>query len=420
VSDAEQIKTYKPANIEAYDYYLRGNYYYDQVADTEENYRLAEKMYLKVVGLDSNFVLPYIRLAQLNIFYYWFYWDRSKDRLAKAKYYIDKSIEINPDIPEIYVALGQYYYHGFLDYDKALSELEKGLKISPDNDEMLKWIGYIKRRQGKFEEAISYLIKSVELNPLSTRSLEIGTTYLLLKKYEDAEKYVDIAISRIPEWGQPYCWKAMVYILRNGDVDRAHQILKGSLDVVNQEKLKVTLLLVQIKIMNGKYEEALKMLSDEPTNVVDFHYYFSSKYKILATIYGLMNNKKLEKIYYDSARAVIEAKLTTLPDDARLHSEYGIVLAGLGKKEEAIREGKLATELLPITKEAWMGFLGELDLAKIYSMVGEYDLAIDKLEYLLPIPGELSAPYIKLDPVWKPLLEIPRFQEILDKVPALD
>jgi len=90
-------------------------------------------------------------------------------------------------------------------------------------------------------------------------------------------------------------------------------------------------------------------------------------------------------------------------------------LAGLGKKDEAIREGIRATELLPISKEAWNGFFRELDLAKIYSMVGEYDLAIDKLEYLLSIPGKLSVPYIKLDPVWRPLLEIPRFQEILAK-----
>ena len=122
-----------------------------------------------------------------------------------------------------------------------------------------------------------------------------------------------------------------------------------------------------------------------------------------------------KKDYYDSARVVIESKLTTLPDDARLHSALGIVLAGLGKKDEAIREGIRATELLPITKEAWRGFLRELDLAKIYSMVGDYDLAIDKLEYLLSIPGELSVPYIKLDPVWQPLLKIPRFQKVLEQ-----
>ena len=402
-------------NLEAYNYYLRGNYYYSQKGTTEENFRVAEKMFVKAVGLDSNFVLPYLKLAQINTYYYWYHWDRNKSRLARSKYYIDKAIEINPGIPEIYVALGQYYYHGSLDYDKALFELKKGLELYPENGEILELIGAIKRRQGKFEEGISYLIRSVELNPRSYLNWEIGITYLLLKKYEAAEKYVDMAISSIPEWGAPYSLKAWIHIQRNGDVNRAVQILKGSLDVVNQDKLWVTFLLVQIKILDGKYEEALKMLSDEPADVFDYQFYFEPKSQILARIYGLKNNKNLEKIYYDSARVVIVAKLTTLPDDARVHSALGIVLAGLGKKDEAIREGILATELLPLTKEAWRGFTRELDLAKIYTMVGEYDLAIDKLEYLLSIPGELSVPYIKLDPVWRPLLKIPRFQNLLEQ-----
>ncbi len=402
-------------NLVAYDYYLRGNYYQYQKGITEENYRVAEKMFLKTVELDSNFVLPYLRLAQINIRYFWFHFDRNKSRLSRAKYYIDKAIKINPDIPEIYVTLGQYYYHGFLDYEQALFELEKGLKIYPDNGEMLEWIGLIKRRQGKFEEAISYLLRPIELNPLSRLSIDIGETYLLLKKYEDAEKILDKVISRIPEWGRPYHYKAKIYIFRNGDVIRAYQILKGGLDVVNQEKLWVTFLLVQIKILDGKYEEAMKILSDEPANVFDNQFNFEPKSQILARICGLQNNKNLENNFYDSARIEIESKLTTLPDDARLHSALGIVLAGLVKKDEAIREGIRATELLPITKEAWRGFTRELDLTKIYTMVGEYDLAIDKLEYLLSIPGELSVPYIKLDPVWRPLLKIPRFQKILEQ-----
>ena len=96
--------------------------------------------------------------------------------------------------------------------------------------------------------------------------------------------------------------------------------------------------------------------------------------------------KDLAKKYYESARVVIEDQLKEQPDDTRLFSALGLVLAGLGKKDEAIKEGKRATELLPITKEAWRGWHRELDLAKIYTMVGEYDLAIDKLEYLLSIP----------------------------------
>jgi len=372
-------------------------------------------MFLKAVGLDSNFVLPYIRLAQINLDYDWYQWDRNKSRLTRAKFYIDKAIEINPDIPEIYVIQGQYYYHGFLDYDKALFELENGLKIYPDNSEILEWIGYIKRRQGKFEEAINYLKRSIELNPLSYPNNDIGETYLLLKDYKEAEKYLDIAISSIPEWGTPYIFKAKCYLLRNGDVNRAHQILKGSLDVVNQGKSGIILWLSKTTMLDRRYKETLKILSDDPANLFENQFTFLPKPQIMATIYRLENKMDLAKDYYDSARVIIEENLKELPDDARLYSALGIVFAGLGKKDEAIKEGKRGTELLPITKEAWRGFTRELDLAKIYTMVGEYDLAIDKIDYLLSIPGELSVPYIKIDPVWKDLLELPGMIKVLSK-----
>jgi serine/threonine protein kinase/Tfp pilus assembly protein PilF len=402
-------------NVEAYDYCLRGNYYRTQTQRSEENYRMAENMFLKAVGLDSSFALAYIRLAQLNIEYYWFYYDRDKSRLASAKQYIDKAIEINPPIPEIYIVQGHYYYHGFLDYDNALFELKNGLKLYPDNSEILEYIGCIKRRQGNFEEAISYLKRSVELDPRSSVNSDIGQTYMLLKEYEAAEKYLDIGISIIPEWGELYYWKAKIHILRDGDVDGAYQILKGCFEVVDQEIWWVTFLLVQVRILKGEYEEALTLTFDELPSAFENQFWFETKSQMLARIYGLQNNSNLEKRYYASARAEIESKLSDLPDDERLHSALGIVLAGLGKKEEAIEKGIRATELLPITKEAWRGFFRELDLAKIYCMVGEYDLAIDKLEYLLSIPGELSVAYIKLDPVWSPLMEIPRFQKILEE-----
>ncbi len=98
-----------------------------------------------------------------------------------------------------------------------------------------------------------------------------------------------------------------------------------------------------------------------------------------------------------------------------MHSALGLVYARLGDKEKAIAEGKKGVELLPVTKDAWRGYFKELDLAKIYTIVGEAELAIQKLDYLLSIPGELSVPYIKIDPVWIDLLELPRMKEVISK-----
>jgi tetratricopeptide (TPR) repeat protein len=122
----------------------------------------------------------------------------------------------------------------------------------------------------------------------------------------------------------------------------------------------------------------------------------------------------LAKKYYDEARSILEAKIQQEPNDERFRSALGIAYAGLGLKEDAIREGKKGIDLLPITKDAWRGSYRVRDLALIYVMVGEFDLAIDHIEYLLSIPGPLSIPLLRLDPACKPLRDHSRFKKLLE------
>ena len=104
------------------------------------------------------------------------------------------------------------------------------------------------------------------------------------------------------------------------------------------------------------------------------------------------------------------------PEDSRLYSSLGLAYAGLGRKTDAIREGKRGVELLPISKEAWRGSYRLFDLAQIYAMTGEPDLALDALDDLLARPTDaISVALLKIDPTWEPLREYPRFQELLKK-----
>ena len=127
-----------------------------------------------------------------------------------------------------------------------------------------------------------------------------------------------------------------------------------------------------------------------------------------------MNKKQLAKKYYDESRGILESKIQQRPEHARFHSSLGIAYAGLGRKEDAIREGKLAVELLPVTKDAWKGLYRIADLARVYVMVDEYDKAIDQLEFLLSRPGVLSIPLLRLDPTWNPLRNHPRFKNLVE------
>ena len=164
-----------------------------------------------------------------------------------------------------------------------------------------------------------------------------------------------------------------------------------------------------------KYAEAVKKLENSKNDVFYNQFFYTTYTLILAELHGHLKNRDLEKIYYKEAKTFLEEKIVQLPNDARYYSALGIAYAGLGENKDAIRLGKKATEMLPISKEAWRGSYRVWELAKIYTMVGEHELAMDQLEIVLSMPSEFSIPLIKTDPTWAPLLDKPRFKLLEEK-----
>ena len=109
---------------------------------------------------------------------------------------------------------------------------------------------------------------------------------------------------------------------------------------------------------------------------------------------------------------MLESKIKADPQDSRYHSALAISLAGSDRGQEAIRAALKATEILPMSKDAYRGAFRATDLARVYTMVGEYDKAFDLIEHLLSIPGELSVALLRVEPTWAPLRNLPRFQRL--------
>jgi len=416
LSEKQTLGTDITTNAEAYDYYLRGITSFRK-SYNESDFEIAEKMLLKAIELDPNFSRAYAVLSNVHSSTYFEYFDHTESRVLKAKQTAEKSLEIEPDLIEGHIAMGWYYYLCWLDYNNALTEFRYALRLQPDNAEAVGGIGYIYRRQGKFQEALDYLRKALEISPRdNTLNNSFAGTLILLRRYNQSEQYVQKTILLAPDWRESYTAKALLYLLWSGDIEKARSVLKQA----DQQNIRVEtgydiFCPIFIEIAGANYEKAIQLIKNMKTDVCDYQFFYIPNDIFLAEIYGLTNNTKSKIAYYDSARVLLQSKLKEFPDDARMHSSLGIAYAGLGEKEKAIKEGERGVELLPISKEAWNGFYREMDLAKIYTKVGEYDLAIDKIDYLLSIPGELSVPYIQIDPVWRPLLHIPRFQKVLEK-----
>lgn len=415
---------YKPTdNIEAYQYYLRGMKYIFQGYYLEDNLRLAIQMYEKAVQADSRFALAYAHLSRAHLNLYWFYLDRSDERRTQAEEAATKAFELNPDLPEVRLALGHYYYQGELNYDRALKEFEVALESQPNNSEILAFIAFVYRRQGKFERAVDYLKKASEFTPgaappfsLTDPPFNLAETYIYLRRFAEAEEVLDRIISLNPDNPESYWHKARLYMRWQGRLDKARAILKEALENVKSanNNEEVNNISVRIDTFAERYQEALdQRLSAKDTGYKTQHY-FIPKALQCARICMYMKDDKPAKDYFEKARIELEAGKAQHPEDERFRSSLGIVYAGLGRKEDAIREGELAVEMCPVSKDAMRGPHRVEDLARIYVMVGDFNAAIDQIEELLSIPSELSIPLLQLDPAWAPLRNHPRFQKLIE------
>jgi len=408
------LNTKPTENIEAYQAFLRGIDYLYRPDWSEETFRLAEKMLKRAVKLDPSFALAYAELSSVYSNLYHFGHDRTEECISKAKAAIDYAFELQPELPEVHMYLGSYYYLCHKDYERALKEFviaEQGL---PNNTRIIEYTSYIWRRQGKFKESISLLKRAFELSPQdASMAVNLAISYMALREYQEAERYYNRSIFLVPDQVESYAFKAENYRMWEGDLGKARAALKEI--PIKNSPLAIFCWVMQ-ELLERNYPTALERLSSASIDSFEFGDGFIPKAQLKGLIYQLMNKPELARNSFDSARIVLEKEIKERPDDPRFHSSLGFVYAGLGRKEEAIREGKLAVKLYPVSKDALAGPRFVLDLAYAYIMVGEHEAALDQIEYLLSIPAwQISAPFLRISPQFDPLREHPRFKRLLKK-----
>jgi len=411
-----QTLTLKPTeNMEAYDYYLKGNESYYRSLFVKP-IRIAIDMYEKAIKADPTFALAYARLSRAHLRMYWWY-DYSETRLDQARRAVITASELDPDLSEVHEAWGWYYYHGHLDYERALEHFAMA-QMKGANSEVLLGIAYIQRRQGKNEQALANFKKAYELDPLYyIPALAIGETLLNMRRYAEVEPYLERAILLAPDQPMAYQRKSWLY-LRQGDVDRARAIVKEALQNMKQPDLLYGLHrdLVFMDMCDRDYEGALERLARIPEDE-DSMAFFTPRDLERANIFECVGKKELARKQYESALSVIQAKIKEEPENDRSHRYYsslGLAYAGLGLKQEAIDAGLRGVELMPLAKDALGGMLRIEDLARIYAVVGEFDKAIDRIESLLQMPSGLSISLLRLDPAWDSLRNHPRFKKLVE------
>ncbi|HSG80755.1 MAG TPA: tetratricopeptide repeat protein, partial [Gemmatimonadota bacterium] len=411
--DRERFEARPTDDLEAYDYFLRGNDYYGR-SIAPQDMESAIRLYQQAADLDPEFAQAWARLALARLRYFWFGYDRERDDLAQAKAAVDQALQLSPDLPEARTALGFYYYWGQLDYTRALEQFDMARRAKPNDAVLWSGIAYVNRRQGNWQESLAAMDRAIELDP---RAYEFfwnqGLTYQILVRYADAERMYDRALALAPDAADAYDMKALLYMVRDGGGERMRGLLRNvaaASDVrVFIRQLATVFGKAAIFRIDAEYRAALTELSLEDLSAQPAVYYLAR-----TGYFGADTPADSQQAHYDSARIVLQQVEGNRPQDAVLRAQLGIALAGLGRTDAAIRTGRAAAESMPVEQNALEGSAVAEILAEIYMMVGEHELAIDQLEYVLSVPAYyLSAAQLRADPLWAPLRGKPRFEALL-------
>ncbi|MGD8536822.1 MAG: tetratricopeptide repeat protein, partial [Candidatus Aminicenantes bacterium] len=361
--------------------------------------------------LDPDFTFAYIYLAHIHSLAYHSGIDRTEERRINARVAVDKVHELEPDLPESQLALGQYYYYVLQDYEKTIEIFNTVQKARPNLAPS--YLGAIQMRMGNWEQSAEIYEKSFKLNPRSPGTAHfLGLILERMRKYEEAMNWFDRALSIDADYIWPQFGKVRVYYLSNADTQKARALL----ETLPPHRFN-DYWWILVGLLERNFQGVLDRLDSLSYDVAEGEYFTFYKHLTYALAYHTMNNQPLMKTKAEEARIALEKASREHPEDSRIHAALGLAYAFLGRKEEAIQEGKLAVKLYPLSKDAYGAPHYVNSLAMIYTVVGEYEEAVSQLEYLMSIPsGDIvSIPLLRLDPVWDPLREHPRFKRLLEK-----
>jgi len=390
-------------NLEAYDYFLKGKHYWNTYA-TQEGNQKAVDMFTKATELDPDFALAYAWASIVHsTLYGWEPWDHTPERKELAKRTLDQAIALDSNHPQVHFAKGDYQTDCLNNNQYALKEFEIAFKGEPNNGEMAMYIGNVHSSLGNWEQAKEALLKAVELDPLNFFVVrDVGWYYWRQRQFQKADYYLKLALQLAPEQAHLYGMLSMVYRRGFGDIEKARSILKeAELNAFDSEQLLEAQYFTEIYARD--FPKALSYAKDRK------EYYPGSI--LLGEAYHFLGKHELARAEFESMRTYYEEKVVEEPDYSTYHSELGQVYAYLGLKDKAITEGQKAVELQPVAKVVEEHRIHYL--VTIYILVGEYELAIDNLEYLLSIPSYTTKWMLRLDPTYDPLRENPRFQKLI-------
>src|SRR6266403_565087 len=418
VSSTEKlaIESRPTGDLIAFDLYSRANDIL--LARSPADFGQAVDRLNRAVARDPSFLEAYCKLAFAHDVLYSDQVDQhTPARLAMAKDAIDSAFRLKPDSGEAHFAQAIHLYRGYRDYDGALAELEVARQTLPNNARIFQMMGFIQRRQGHWEDSRRNLERVAELDPRDILTLmNLSSDYARFRRYAEAKGWLTRALAvaepddvlmklALPSWE----------LVVNANTRPLHEAI-DSLRATNPAAVRSAtagnwLFCALAERDGAAATQALSALGDKEIRIVD-HVRFNRAF-VEGLIARMTNDEQKAQSAFTAARAEQEKIVAAQPDFGPSWCVLGMIDAGLGRKEEALREGRRALELLPVEKDALVGQYLVRYFAVIAAWVGEKDLACEQVAIAVRPPSNVSYGELKLMPWWDPLRGEPCFEKIV-------
>ncbi|GAA0710491.1 hypothetical protein [Dokdonella soli] len=396
---------------DAYDAYLRGLAFESRgLTSALDVPREAASRFAESVRLDPGFALAWAHLAIVRSYMYANLVDRTPTALAEMKQAADTALRLQPELGEAHLALGYYRYRGLRDFDGALRDFEQARERLPNSADVLAAIGYIERRQGRWQDSVAHLEQATRLTPRDlTVFVELATNYAALREFATARATLDRALAIAPGASNLIAAKAGVW-LREGDLDEAGKLL-GALSPRPEDE---ETLMVQVCGFEYRRDFAAAigalnaaLAQPEPPLGANRAFYLIS----LATAQLWSGDADAARANFTQAANLAEAYGKTAADDPHVAQVLAVAYAGLGDKARALREAQHAIDVN--AGDAVVKPNMETTQAQIQAYFGDADAAIATLPHLLAVPNGLTVADLRFNPLWDPLRKDPRFQKLI-------
>ena len=405
------------ADLPAYDLYIRAKTLIESSAlSTPQSESLlgAIRLLNQAVERDPAFARAYYQLAEAHGLLYRQGVDHTPARLAMADGAIQSLARLRPNSGEAHLALAKHLYWCYHDYDRARGELTLAQKSLPNDPLPFQLAGYIDRRQGRWPESIKNLERAIELDPQNTAFLEqIARSYECLRRYADAERALDRAIALVPQDAAMRAKRAEIELHWHADARPLMSTIQAIIAKDSREAKNIAELWLSAALYDRDFDGALRVLAALPIDGCHQETILFPRSWCEGIVARMRGDTASARAAFTSTRNKMAKLVREQPSYAEALCALGMADAALGRKEDAIREGRSAAELLPVAKDAIVGPLLVQNLALIYAWTGEKDLALEQLSIAAKLPGYLSYGQLRLHPDWDPLRGDPRFDKIV-------